>query len=328
MTHTQTIIGIIIIAGLLGGFTNFLLLYNLTYKKKECWVSFFKSMFLGLCASITVPLFLQIIQTNLLDFPKDTTFQDKNYFVLFGFCVLAAIFSKTFLENLNSKVNKVEQKVDEVKKMSEEANDKAKENEKEIKNTQAGLFNNEAANAIKENKQDNTKNAAVQPENIKRGHIDKQNTMLAVASGTTFDDNIKCNIYYDPAKRTHAYDFKFIALYKSWGIRAVGEVAKVVYCDYDEDEDLLIPTKNEEVFRNLSTDELKKIKDIIINTKYYDLEKGIKFFLIDKFYETEYILDSPIMGKQYFWLNEFPQFNQNMSAEDIAKMLSELKPIY
>lgn len=127
MTHTQIIIAIIIAAGLLGGLTNFFLFYNLDYKKKECWINFLKSIFLSICASVTVPLFLQIISNNLLDIPKDSTFPDKNYFILAGFCVLAAFYSKRFLDDLYAKVNKAEKKAEEAKQIAENAEQKNQE---------------------------------------------------------------------------------------------------------------------------------------------------------------------------------------------------------
>ncbi|OJH13711.1 hypothetical protein FPG87_12600 [Flavobacterium psychrophilum] len=115
MTHTVIIILIIIFAGILGGLTNFFLILNLEHKSKECWLNFFKSLFLSLCASATVPLFLQIISNNLLDLSTDGKFPDKNYFILAGFCVLSAFFSKRFLEDLYAKVNKAEEKAEEAK---------------------------------------------------------------------------------------------------------------------------------------------------------------------------------------------------------------------
>lgn len=127
MTHSQIIVLIIISAGLLGGLTNFFLLYDLEYNKKECWINFFKSVLLSFCASLTVPLFLQIISNNLLEIPKDTTFPDKNYFILAGFCVLAAFYSKRFLDDLYAKVNKAEQKADEAKKDVERLENKNQE---------------------------------------------------------------------------------------------------------------------------------------------------------------------------------------------------------
>jgi negative regulator of replication initiation len=156
MTHTQIIISIIIAAGLLGGLTNFFLFYNLDYKKKECWINFFKSILLSICASVTVPLFLQIISNNLLDIPKEDKFPDKNYFILAGFCVLAAFYSKRFLDDLYAKVNKAEKKAEEAKQIAENAEQKNQEiddveeiiNETEINKTFTADYSKDEIKAV------------------------------------------------------------------------------------------------------------------------------------------------------------------------------------
>lgn len=127
MLHTQIIIYILIASGLLGGLTNFFLLYNIDYKTKECLINLFKSILLSLCASMTVPLFLQIISNNLLDVPQKGSFKEKNYFILAGFCVLAAFYSKRFLDDLYSKVNRVEKKAEEAKQIAENVEQKNQE---------------------------------------------------------------------------------------------------------------------------------------------------------------------------------------------------------
>ncbi len=127
MLHTQIIIYILIASGLLGGLTNFFLLYNIDYKTKECLINLFKSILLSLCASMTVQLFLQIISNNLLDVPQKDSFKEKNYFILAGFCVLAAFYSKRFLDDLYSKVNRVEKKAEEAKQIAENVEQKNQE---------------------------------------------------------------------------------------------------------------------------------------------------------------------------------------------------------
>jgi hypothetical protein len=126
MTPPQIIITIIVAAGLLGGLTNFFLFYNFDNNKKECWISFLKTIFLSICASVTVPLFLQIISNNLLDISNGSPFPYKNYF-LAGFCVLAAFYSKRFLDDLYAKVNKAEMKAEEAKQIAENAEQKNQE---------------------------------------------------------------------------------------------------------------------------------------------------------------------------------------------------------
>ena len=119
MTTTLIIILIIVSAGLLGGVTNFFIIYTPEINAKECRMNFFKSILMGLCAAFAVPLFLQVLPNSLLDITKDT--DPKNYFILAGLCVLAAFYSKRFLEDLYTRVTKAEKKADEAKKAVENA---------------------------------------------------------------------------------------------------------------------------------------------------------------------------------------------------------------
>lgn len=142
MTHNQIILTIIIGAGLLGGLTNFFRLYKLDYQKKECWINFAKAILMSLCASLTVPLFLQTISSNLIDFPETGKYPDKNYFIIAGFCVIAAFFSKRFLEDLYDKVNNLEKKTDETKKELQDTVKRAKEVDKKVGDIEESMEDN------------------------------------------------------------------------------------------------------------------------------------------------------------------------------------------
>ncbi|MFA6149939.1 MAG: YEATS-associated helix-containing protein [Chitinophagaceae bacterium] len=116
MDHLNIIILIIVFSGLLGGLTNFFLSFDIENSRKECWINFFKAVLLSLCSSVTVPLFLQIISNNLLDNSVNASYPEKNYFILAGFCILASIYSKRFLDDLYDRVKKVEDKADKAEK--------------------------------------------------------------------------------------------------------------------------------------------------------------------------------------------------------------------
>ena len=150
----------------------------------------------------------------------------------------------------------------------------------------------------------------------------KDSTMLAFAVALSIDENKKYNIYYDPASRSHNYPFKYIGLYHDKEIVAVGEVKKIIYCDYNIEKKKLIPTDGKEL--NLTEDEYDRIKDTILNTPYYDLEEGNKFFLVDNFYPTHFkkSSDYALRAKKYFWLNEIIGFHDGMTAAELAKLLS------
>ncbi|TDO25754.1 YEATS-associated helix-containing protein [Sediminibacterium goheungense] len=154
MSHTSIIILIIFLSGILGGLTNFFLAYDLQFSRKECLIFFFKTLLLSLCASITVPLFLQIISNNLLDAQPNTPYPLKSYLILAGFCILAAFYSKRFLEDLYDRVKRVEAKAEKAEKTVEmlEASSQETENisnlltdEVQLRNSENIPYNNDQA---------------------------------------------------------------------------------------------------------------------------------------------------------------------------------------
>ena len=97
------LVSIIAAAGLLGGTANY-------YMEQSSGARFWKSVFLGLTAAATVPLFLKTVSSNLM---ADSLNGDVvSHFVFFGFCTIAAIFSSKFLQSL---ADKLLQEVKEVK---------------------------------------------------------------------------------------------------------------------------------------------------------------------------------------------------------------------
>ncbi|HBL74605.1 MAG: hypothetical protein A2W90_00200 [Bacteroidetes bacterium GWF2_42_66] len=148
--------------------------------------------------------------------------------------------------------------------------------------------------------------------------------MLAFAVGTSLAENLKYNIYYDPSNRSHYRRFKYIGLYADKAILYVGKISKIVHCNYDKVNKQLVST-NDYDLTLLSEDEKNRIIGIIENTEYYDLQVGIKFFLVDKFYDTNYMKTSayPLRAKKYFFLDEIKGFKEGMTAQQVAKLLDE-----
>jgi hypothetical protein len=149
------IIALIILgAGILGGFTNFFLVYTPDQiPGKRFFLS--KSILMGICASLTVPLFLQVLPNSLLDLDKMVS---KNYFILAGLCVLAAFFSKRFLEDLYSRLNNLEKKTESADKKAEEAKKEADDvamGNAEIDNIN-GILDDIAKNVVKNFKPEET----------------------------------------------------------------------------------------------------------------------------------------------------------------------------
>ncbi len=89
------LVSLIVAAGLLGGIANY-------YMEQANGASFKKSVFLGLTASATVPLLLNTMSSSLTD--KCLNGEPSAYFIFFGFCTIAAIFSSNFLQSLGDKL--------------------------------------------------------------------------------------------------------------------------------------------------------------------------------------------------------------------------------
>ncbi|MBC7775030.1 MAG: hypothetical protein H7246_06280 [Phycisphaerae bacterium] len=102
------IIATILAAGLLGGIANY-------YMEQANGAGFKKSVLLGLTASATVPLLLNTMSSSLTE--KCLNGEPSAYFIFFGFCTVAAIFSSKFLQTLGDKLL---QDLKEVKQKQEE----------------------------------------------------------------------------------------------------------------------------------------------------------------------------------------------------------------
>jgi len=84
-------------AGLLGGITNY---FRIEQEKKDLF-SFSKNILMGVSASLLIPLFLNMISSNLL---KETGSDSSKYLILFGFCLIASLSSKAFIQTISDRL--------------------------------------------------------------------------------------------------------------------------------------------------------------------------------------------------------------------------------
>lgn len=101
----------IIIFGLLGGLVNAI---RTNINRKDYW----KSLVKGIVASFLVPVFLEIIKSEL---GRNLTNELYDYIVFGGMCLIAAIFSDKFIDAIGEKILK---KAKEAEKKAEESNNK------------------------------------------------------------------------------------------------------------------------------------------------------------------------------------------------------------
>jgi len=128
------IIYIILIAGVLGGIGNYFMTIDKAYKtdftdkidktinksfiKNFSDFQFQKSIILGTIAAGVVPLFLNIISSDLLEFDAKIP-SYKNYFIFGSLCLVASLFSNKFLTRVSDQIlrwlRSVEDKADNAK---------------------------------------------------------------------------------------------------------------------------------------------------------------------------------------------------------------------
>lgn len=115
------LLGVMMGAGLLGGAANYLLLHkdDPEYAKRS------RSFVLGLVAALLTPLFLKTISSDLVNKISNIRYGGGipfDLFVFASFCLLAAIFSRTFAETV---AKRLAAEIEKAKRESQEAQARA-----------------------------------------------------------------------------------------------------------------------------------------------------------------------------------------------------------
>lgn len=116
-----SILAIIMLAtGVIGGLAN-----SLNTRKEER--DYPRSVLLGVVATLTIPLFLNIVDSKII--AEDGILNNYSILVFAGFCVLAAFYANNFLEGLSSRV------LQDLKKKVEKTDQKLSETDEKLRET-------------------------------------------------------------------------------------------------------------------------------------------------------------------------------------------------
>lgn len=97
--HAWILFLTMLVSGAFGGIVN----YFLNSGEKHEWGAFWKAVVIGIGAAFLVPVFLNMISSDLLA----QTAQDSNQLLVFaGFALIASISSRSFISNISQKVLK------------------------------------------------------------------------------------------------------------------------------------------------------------------------------------------------------------------------------
>lgn len=117
------ILGIMVLAGILGGVANFFLSDRQGELVPRDWI---KYAILGVIAALTVPLFLNMISSNLLEAART---RPVDFFVFAGFCLIYVVASRRAFENaahkLLSQLDQIKRDVSHLKQQKHEASPSA-----------------------------------------------------------------------------------------------------------------------------------------------------------------------------------------------------------
>lgn len=147
---------------------------------------------------------------------------------------------------------------------------------------------------------------------------DSWKRMRVQLAGTTFGFNVKENLYYDNIDRGFsAHDY--LGLYKEKSVKAVGKITAIVTA-VNVGTDLEYKVELGEL-----TDERKlQIERAIEDGKNYGyVLDAIRYFFVDKFYETDFKKVTPRapMGSRVFDLTQILEIEKLPETQDIAELL-------
>lgn len=153
---------------------------------------------------------------------------------------------------------------------------------------------------------------------LKREKIDERGDEIQVVPvGTSFDENVRFGMYFEPSARATKADRRYLGLYKSKAVRAIGEVVSVS-----------IRHSNGEIESELGTRiSADSIDEMIAACNYYpDLkEEDLRFYRVGKFEETEFAKSSSggIWGPRVFLVKDLLDSTDKPihSILDLAQML-------
>ena len=97
-SYMLVVLLIMVAAGILGGIANYYLSERQNDSGRGEWGKF---LILGVIAALTVPLFLNMISSNLLEAART---RPVDFFVFAGFCLIYVVVSRRFFENVANKL--------------------------------------------------------------------------------------------------------------------------------------------------------------------------------------------------------------------------------
>ena len=145
--------------------------------------------------------------------------------------------------------------------------------------------------------------------------------MRVQLAGTTFDFNVRENLYYDSLERGFRAH-RYLGLYKNKSVRAVGEVIAIFTGTRDQNG---IVTYQAEL-GELTEERRMSIERAISDSKKYGYNlDSTRFFFVKQFYETDFRKTTPRapMGTRVFDLTTVLGTTEIPDIQQLARLLSQ-----
>lgn len=136
------------------------------------------------------------------------------------------------------------------------------------------------------------------------GLIARDRYMLrAMACGQSFGLNVKHQFYFDDANKGYSA-FSYLGIYARKSVRYIGEVENVIVTNYSAEGGLEVVKSRHQVTEEQTIRLLAAINESVAHG--WQIEVGHRFFLLKKFYQTDFKKTSPggIFRVRYFNLKD------------------------
>lgn len=148
---------------------------------------------------------------------------------------------------------------------------------------------------------------------------DSWKRMRVQLAGTTYDFNLRENLYYDDIDRGFSAH-NYLGLYKEKSVRAIGKIIAIITAVNTETG---LEYKTE--LGELTNERKQKIDRAIEDGKNYGyVLDATRYFFVDKFYETEFKKITPRapMGSRVFDLTQILETEKLTRTQEIAELLN------
>lgn len=155
-----------------------------------------------------------------------------------------------------------------------------------------------------------------------RAVCDSYKWMRAIVAGTTFQDNMDLDLFYDQESRNFS-EHGYIGLYKDKSIRAIGKLKKTVIAVENNGS----MTYRAESGAEPTTDEIERINEAIRRADHYGYNLRTishRYFIVEKFYPMDFRKSSknPIQKSKFFNLADMFGYKTMPNTDVIANDLN------